>query len=158
MPVISVPVSRNHGQVAIMGRSTGHRRRSSFAIGAEAKSPSETKVLFVASNNFKVKADQYAAFEEMWKKRDTYLKECNGFIRFALLKCDDPGEYRSETFWESRADFVEWTKSKQFQQAHKDAVGAKEEGTADKPAKPTAISMMDAKPIPKFYEAVTVTE
>jgi hypothetical protein len=39
-----------------------------------------------------VKADQYAAFEEMWKKRDTYLKECNGFIRFALLKCDDPGE------------------------------------------------------------------
>jgi len=39
-----------------------------------------------------VQADQCEAFEEVWRHRDTHLKEFDGFIRFALLRSDDPGE------------------------------------------------------------------
>ncbi len=45
----------------------------------------------------------------------------------------------------------------QFQKSHKE-VGAKDGGEPEKPAKPNAMSMLEGRPTPKFYEAVTVTE
>ena len=45
----------------------------------------------------------------------------------------------------------------QFQKSHKE-VGAKEGGEAEKPSKPNAMTMLEGRPTPKFYEAVTVTE
>ena len=60
-----------------------------------------------------VKPEHCEDFENVWKSRETHLKEFSGFIRFALLRCDDIGEYRSETFWENRAAFDDWRKSEQ---------------------------------------------
>ena len=34
-----------------------------------------------------VKEDSYNAFEEVWRTRESHLKEMPGFIRFAMLKC-----------------------------------------------------------------------
>lgn len=34
-----------------------------------------------------VKEDSYTAFEDVWKTRESHLKEMPGFIRFAMLKC-----------------------------------------------------------------------
>ena len=34
-----------------------------------------------------VKEDSYSAFEDVWKSRESHLKEMPGFIRFAILKC-----------------------------------------------------------------------
>ena len=68
------------------------------------------------SVNMQVKPEHCEDFENVWKKRDTHLKEFSGFVRFALLRCDDAGEYRSESFWENRAAFDNWRKSEQASQ------------------------------------------
>ena len=60
-----------------------------------------------------MKPEHCEDFENVWRKRDTHLKEFSGFIRFALLRCDDAGEYRSESFWENRKAFDNWRKSEQ---------------------------------------------
>jgi heme-degrading monooxygenase HmoA len=41
-----------------------------------------------------------------------------GFVRFALLKGDEPGEYISHSTWESRDAFGAWTRSEAFRAAH----------------------------------------
>jgi heme-degrading monooxygenase HmoA len=125
---------------------------------AEAvEAPAQPGLYFVATNNFKVKEEYTSAFEEVWKNRESHLNESPGFIRFALLRGDTPGEYVSQTFWASRQDFDTWTKSKQFGQAHGEVSKPKEAAGSEKP-KPSTMEMLEGRPQPKFYEAVTVTE
>ena len=40
-------------------------------------------------NCSQVKEDSYSAFEEVWRTRESHLKEMPGFIQFAMLKCED---------------------------------------------------------------------
>ncbi|ADZ70145.1 Antibiotic biosynthesis monooxygenase domain protein [Polymorphum gilvum SL003B-26A1] len=73
-----------------------------------------------------MKAGQEEAFEAVWKGRDSRLDEMKGFLSFHLLKGpaeEDDGVtlYASHTIWESREDFLAWTKSEQFREAHKNA-------------------------------------
>ncbi|WP_121061412.1 antibiotic biosynthesis monooxygenase family protein [Chachezhania antarctica] len=84
---------------------------------------------FIAMNRFKVKSGKEAGFEEVWKTRQSRLKDVEGFQEFRLLKGpvnEDEGYtlYSSHTIWGSREDFVAWTKSEHFREAHKNAGNA----------------------------------
>lgn len=81
---------------------------------------------FIAMNRFRVRAGHEADFEEMWRSRESRLKEVPGFQEFRLLKGPahaDEGYrlYSSHVIWESRDAFEAWTKSEQFRDAHKNA-------------------------------------
>ena len=80
--------------------------------------------LFVAMNHFQVDPARGAEFETLWKQRETYLAEVPGFVRFALLRGDEPGQYASHTIWESRAAFEAWTRSEAFRRTHSGARSA----------------------------------
>lgn len=75
--------------------------------------------MFVAMNNFKVKAGHEAEFEERWRSRESYLAQVDGFVHFALLRGDEPGDYASHTIWRDRAAFEAWTESPSFAAAHR---------------------------------------
>ena len=62
--------------------------------------------------------------EEVWRTRETYLDEVEGFKEFHLLKGESNDEYTlysSHSVWDSKDDFIAWTKSESFKKAHKDA-------------------------------------
>ena len=63
-------------------------------------------------------------FEEVWRTRETYLDEVKGFNEFHLLKGETNEEYTlysSHSVWDSKDDFVSWTKSESFKKAHRGA-------------------------------------
>jgi heme-degrading monooxygenase HmoA len=70
-------------------------------------------------NHFKVAAGKEQEFETIWKTRETYLNGVPGFVRFALLRGDAPGEYVSHSTWESREAFTAWTQSEAFVAGHR---------------------------------------
>jgi len=79
---------------------------------------------FIAMNRFKVRTEAEADFEDMWRARESRLKEVPGFQEFRLLKGPEGDGYRlysSHVIWDSRADFEAWTKSEQFRDAHRNA-------------------------------------
>jgi heme-degrading monooxygenase HmoA len=73
---------------------------------------------FIAMNHFKVNPERASEFEEHWRKRETYLHEVPGFLRFALLRSDEPGAYVSHSTWANREAFEAWTESEAFRKAH----------------------------------------
>lgn len=82
--------------------------------------------MFLAMNRFQVIKGQEAAFEAVWKGRDSQLDEMAGFQSFHLMKGPDSEDgatvlYASHTVWASKDDFTAWTRSEQFRNAHKNA-------------------------------------
>ena len=75
--------------------------------------------MFVAMNNFKVAEGKEPDFERAWRERQSYLQDVPGFVQFALLRADAPGEYISHTTWESRQAFIGWTQSEAFVAGHR---------------------------------------
>ena len=75
--------------------------------------------MFIAMNRFKVAEGKGPQFEERWRNRTSYLGEVPGFVHFALLKGDNPGEYVSHSTWESREAFEAWTRSEAFAAGHR---------------------------------------
>ncbi|CAL8466628.1 g6164 [Coccomyxa elongata] len=139
--------------------SCGYRCTRTRGFKVNAALPVEDKVQqslsFVAMNNFKVKPECCTDFENVWKNRNSTLLETPGFIRFALLKGDEEGEYISQSVWATRQDFNNWRESQKFAQAHGGG------GGEDKPvgsAAPKTGDMLMGRPVAKFYEAVTMTE
>ena len=78
-------------------------------------------MIFVAMTHFDVDPARTAEFEARWRERETFLEEVPGFLRFALLRGDEPGAYVSHSTWESRAAFEAWTRSEAFRKAHQQA-------------------------------------
>ena len=79
-------------------------------------------------NRFKVKLGEEIYFEEIWKNRDTHLNEVPGFKKFNLIKSESNEEYTlyaSHSEWESKQDFINWTKSEAFRKAHQNVGGHK---------------------------------
>ena len=74
--------------------------------------------MFIAMNQFQVNPERAAEFEEVWRTRESHLDKNPGFVQFALLKGDEPGDYISHSVWQSRDAFVAWTQSESFKQAH----------------------------------------
>ncbi len=84
--------------------------------------------MFIAMNRFKIILGEEAAFEEIWKNRETHLDKVKGFKEFNLVKGEKTDQYTlyaSHTIWDTREDFVNWTKSDEFRLAHKGAGGNK---------------------------------
>ena len=82
--------------------------------------------MFIAMNRFKVIVGNKAEFETVWRNRDSQLAELPGFESFNLLRGATNEEegytlYSSHTVWKTREDFVFWTKSEQFRNAHRNA-------------------------------------
>jgi heme-degrading monooxygenase HmoA len=77
--------------------------------------------MYIAMNRFKVAKGSEEKFEAIWRNRDRRLSEVPGFVEFHLLKGpqhDDHTLFASHTVWRSHDDFVAWTKSQQFRDAH----------------------------------------
>lgn len=86
--------------------------------------------MYIAMNRFKVKTDRTADFEEMWRSRDSYLHEMDGFKSFHLLKGPEQEDhvlYSSHTMWDSYQCFEDWTKSAAFKKAHHAGAGRSSE-------------------------------
>ena len=82
--------------------------------------------MFVAMNRFKILIGKENDFEKVWKNRETHLDKVKGFIKFNLIKGITNEEYTlyvSHSTWNSENNFLSWTKSQSFREAHKN-VGA----------------------------------
>ena len=80
--------------------------------------------MFIAMNRFQVKLGSEAAFETVWRTRESYLGSMAGFVEFHLLKgpvLEDHTLYSSHTVWVDKAAFEAWTRSEAFRAAHRDA-------------------------------------
>ena len=80
--------------------------------------------MFIAMNRFRIVLGKEKEFEDVWKNRDTHLKNVTGFKEFHLVKGDTNEEhtlYASHSIWNSKEDFWNWTKSEAFKLAHKNA-------------------------------------
>ena len=80
--------------------------------------------MFIAMNRFKIVLGKEKDFEKVWRERDTYLNDVKGFKKFNLIKGETNNEYSlyaSHSIWNSKEDFINWTKSDAFRLAHKNA-------------------------------------
>ena len=82
--------------------------------------------MYIAMNRFKIRPGREADFENIWKFRDSHLKGVPGFEQFNLVrgKTSEEGNftlYASHSVWRSENDFLNWTKSHAFRQAHEGA-------------------------------------
>lgn len=85
--------------------------------------------MFIAMNRFRIAPGREAEFEEIWRNRDSRLKEVPGFISFRLMRGPEKEDhilYASHTMWTSHAAFEAWTRSEQFRAAHAGAGGHKD--------------------------------
>ena len=83
-------------------------------------------MMFIAMNRFKICPGREDDFENIWKQRDSHLEGVPGFQQFNLVrgKMDEDETftlYASHSVWRSENDFLNWTKSDAFRQAHKGA-------------------------------------
>jgi len=80
--------------------------------------------MYIAMNRFRVHEGHEDVFEEVWRTRDRFLDEVEGFKHFKLLRGateDGETEFISHSTWASRDAFVAWTRSEAFAKAHRDA-------------------------------------
>ena len=80
--------------------------------------------MYIAMNRFKIVIGREKDFERIWKERETHLDDVSGFLEFHLVKWGTEEThtlYASHSTWKSQTDFVNWTKSEAFRQAHKRA-------------------------------------
>jgi heme-degrading monooxygenase HmoA len=96
--------------------------------------------MFIAMNNFSVTAGKEGDFENTWKSRSSYLQGVPGFVHFALLRGDQPGEYISHSTWVDRDAFLAWTKSESFVAGHRQAG--------------SMMGVLQGPPVVKLYESV----
>ena len=80
--------------------------------------------MFIAMNRFRIVKGQEAAFEKVWKTRDSHLDGVPGFKDFKLVRGperDDHTLYASHSVWVSEEAFGAWTRSDAFRKAHAQA-------------------------------------
>lgn len=84
--------------------------------------------MFIAMNRFEIAIGFEDGFEAVWRNRESYLSDVDGFVSFALLKgpqADDHVLYASHTVWESQQAFDDWVDSDHFRRAHAQASAPK---------------------------------
>ena len=84
--------------------------------------------MFLAMNRFKIALGYEEGFEKVWKERDSYLDEVDGFVSFNLMKgvvTEEYVLYASHSVWQSKDAFEAWTKSEHFRKAHAQASAPK---------------------------------
>lgn len=91
--------------------------------------------MIVVTNHIPVAQGHEIDFEERFRRRAHLVDRSPGFVRNEVLRprpmrfdpeaggwVDDPtaqGHYEVRTYWRSLEDFVAWTKSEAFAEAHK---------------------------------------
>jgi|TARA_B110000263_G_scaffold177486_1_gene155215 heme-degrading monooxygenase HmoA len=78
--------------------------------------------MYLAMSRLKIVCGKEAKFEEAWKKRQQNVDGVKGFKEFNLIKGHTNKEFTLYIFhseWNSEIDFINWTKSGSFQDAHK---------------------------------------
>lgn len=77
-------------------------------------------------NRFKIVLGRENDFEAIWKNRESHLDDVTGFKKFHLARGSTEERYTlyvSHSTWNSKSDFINWTKSEAFRLAHKGAGG-----------------------------------
>lgn len=78
--------------------------------------------MFIAMNRFLIKTPHADAFEERWRKRESFLHEFPGFVRFMLLRTapqdNEVTEFVSHSQWLSREGFEDWLQSDRSRTSH----------------------------------------
>jgi len=77
--------------------------------------------MYLAMNRFKIHKDRAEDFIRMWKERESYLDEMEGFVAFHLLRgAEEDGAvlFASYTHWREKKDFENWVGSEQFKKSH----------------------------------------
>lgn len=80
--------------------------------------------MYIAMNRFRVPLETADEFEDVWRRRQSFLSELPGFVEFSLLKgpqSEGVRLYASHTVWDSEGSFTNWTNSDQFRKAHANA-------------------------------------
>ncbi len=80
--------------------------------------------MFIAMNRFRIARGKEEGFEDLWRRRESYLDGVPGFREFHLLRGPANEEftlYASHSVWESREAFEAWTNSEAFRKAHAQA-------------------------------------
>lgn len=73
--------------------------------------------MYIVMNRFQIAEGRENEFEEIWRTRESYLDEVNGFREFHFLR-GEGGDYISHTIWESKEAFEGWVGSEAFHKAH----------------------------------------
>ena len=80
--------------------------------------------MYIAMNRFSVNEGFEDGFETIWRERNRFLDEVEGFVAFQLLRgetADGITPYVSHSTWATREAFAAWTNSDAFRKAHQDA-------------------------------------
>jgi heme-degrading monooxygenase HmoA len=80
--------------------------------------------MYIAMNRFRVHAGREPVFEKLWRERESYLDEVQGFREFHLLRGETEDGitlYVSHSVWDSGDAFEAWTQSDAFRKAHQQA-------------------------------------
>ena len=84
--------------------------------------------MFLSMNRFKIALGFEDGFEKVWRERDSYLSEVEGFVSFNLMRGRATEEfvlYASHSVWHSKEAFEAWTNSEHFRKAHAQASAPK---------------------------------
>lgn len=78
--------------------------------------------MYVTMNRFKIKPEFADAYVEVWKKADVAKKSMPGLKEFRFFRLDAQKEgyvlFSSYALWETKEDFLAWTKSEHFRKSH----------------------------------------
>ena len=77
--------------------------------------------MFIGMNRFRIALGFEEGFENVWRNRESYLDQIEGFREFKLLRGPSDDEatlYASHVVWDSRESFEAWTHSEAFKAAH----------------------------------------
>jgi heme-degrading monooxygenase HmoA len=77
--------------------------------------------MYIAMNRFRIARGFEDGFEEVWRRRESYLDDVPGFREFHLLRgpsSEVETLYASHSVWDHRQAFVAWTESEAFRKAH----------------------------------------
>jgi heme-degrading monooxygenase HmoA len=84
--------------------------------------------MYLALSRLKVISGKEIEFESSWKERDKQTDGVKGFRKFNLFKGDTCKEFSLYIFhseWNSENDFINWIKSKSFQQTYSNPTSQK---------------------------------
>lgn len=88
--------------------------------------------MYIAMNRFRIASGREDDFINIWKNRDTHLESVPGFREFHLLnggkvETDELSYtlFSSHATWDTEEDFINWTHSEAFRQAHANAGNSK---------------------------------
>ncbi|MHB1606894.1 MAG: antibiotic biosynthesis monooxygenase family protein [Leptospirales bacterium] len=113
-PGFSPPVSSSSTDT--LTGSSIHQRHAGLSLsGRQTKGRWQ---MVVVANRIRVAPGHEKDFEERFKNRRGLVDKNPGFIRNMILRPVDSEYYSVMTFWKTMDDFVAWTKSDSFKEAH----------------------------------------